>query len=234
MLNPFELTGRTRSHVVQRDDLRAAVHPAALEAFLDMRADAAREGIAIGIVSSFRDFEAQQRIWDLKFRGERPLYDAQGRARERSALTDEAVLEAILCWSAIPGGSRHHWGSELDLIDLAAMPEGYRVQLLPVEAEPGGVFHALHCWLDRHSARYGYYRPYGTYRGGVLPEPWHLSYAPVSAEAQRALTPELLAEAIGQSEMMGKALVLERIAALHARYVANVDAPPTGERYVRA
>jgi LAS superfamily LD-carboxypeptidase LdcB len=226
MLNDLELTGRARTHVVQRDDLGAALHPDALQAFLAMKADAAGAGIDIAITSAFRDFEAQQRIWNLKWSGQRALYDPDGNLREHASLAPEALMEAILCWSALPGASRHHWGSEIDVVDRAAMPEGYRVQLLPAEAAPGGLFHPLHCWLDEHMARYGFFRPYRTYQGGVHPEAWHLSYAPVSAVALQALTPELLAEAVQSSDMLGKDLVLERIGELHARYVANIDLPP--------
>src|SRR4051794_40200825 len=125
MLSPLELTGRVRTHVVQRDDLRAALHPEALDAFCDMKADAARGGIEIAIVSSFRDFAAQQRIWDLKYRGERPLYDANGNVRDHASLSEDELVDAILCWSALPGASRHHWGTELDVVDAAAMPESY-------------------------------------------------------------------------------------------------------------
>jgi LAS superfamily LD-carboxypeptidase LdcB len=225
MLNEFELTGRTRTHVVQRDDLKAAVHPQALEAFLAMKADAAGAGIDIAIASAFRDFEAQQRIWNLKWRGERTLYDADGNAREHASLSPEELVEAILCWSALPGASRHHWGTEIDVVDAAATPEGYRVQLLPSETEPGGIFHALHCWLDANIARYGFFRPYRTFRGGVHPEAWHLSYAAVAVPALEALTPALVAGTVAASDMLGKERVLARIAELHERYVANVDPP---------
>lgn len=225
MLNALELTGRARTHVVQRDDLGAAIHPQALDAFVAMKADAARDGIDIAITSAFRDFEAQQRIWNLKWSGQRPLYDAHGNPRDSATLRADELVEAIMCWSALPGASRHHWGSEIDVIDRAAMPEGYRVQLLPSEAAPGGVFHALHCWLDAKLAHYGFFRPYRSFRGGVHPEAWHLSYAAVSAPALRALTPELVADAIGSSEMVGKEIVLERLRELHARYVADIDLP---------
>lgn len=225
MLNELELTGRARTHVVQRDDLKAAVHPDALEAFLAMKADAAGAGIDMAITSAFRDFEAQQRIWNLKWRGERTLYDGNGNAREHATLSPDELMEAILCWSALPGASRHHWGTEIDVIDRAAMPEGYRVQLLPSEAAPGGVFHALHRWLDANMDRYGFFRPYRTFRGGVHPEAWHLSYGPVAVPALRELTPELVTSVVSTSEMLGKEAVLARIGELHARYVANIDAP---------
>jgi LAS superfamily LD-carboxypeptidase LdcB len=226
MLNDLELTGRARTHLVQRDDLRAAMHADALEPFLAMQADAAREGIQIEIMSAFRDFQAQERIWNLKWRGERTLYDDDGVPRDHAALTPLQLVDAILCWSALPGASRHHWGSELDVIDRAAVPEGYRVQLLPAEAAPGGVFHALHCWLDVNMACYGFFRPYQSFRGGVLPEAWHLSYAQVATAALSALTPQLIAAAIQESDMLGKELVAGRIVELHHRYVANIDQPP--------
>jgi LAS superfamily LD-carboxypeptidase LdcB len=225
MLNTLELTGRARTHVLQRDDLRAALHADALTAFLDMKADAARAGIDLAITSAFRDFAAQQRIWDAKYRGERPVYDENGCVRDQGSLSDEERVEAIMCWSAVPGASRHHWGSELDLVDHAAMPEGYRILLAPAECAPGGVFYPLHCWLDANLARYGYFRPYGTFRGGVRPEPWHVSFAAVSVPALAALTREILVEAIEGSDMLGRELVLARIAEIYDRYVANVDTP---------
>ena len=225
MLNELELTGRTRTHVVQRDDLAAAIHEKAIEPFLDMKADAARAGVDIAIVSSFRDFAAQQRIWNLKYRGERPLYDADGTVRDHASLSEDALIDAILCWSALPGGSRHHWGTELDVVDAAAMPEGYRVRLVPAETDPGGVFHGLHRWLDENMGRYGFFRPYATFRGGVLPEAWHLSYAPVSLDALQALTFDVLLEALRASDMLGKEIVLRKLPRIYERYVANIDPP---------
>ncbi len=225
MLNELELTGRARSHVVQRDDLGAALQHDTLEPFLAMRDAAAREGIAIEIVSSFRDFVSQQRIWDKKFLGERPLYDAHGKVMEHARLSESELIDAIVCWSAVPGGSRHHWGTEIDVIDRAAVPENYRVLLLPEEAAPGGVFHRLHQWLDENMAQFGFYRPYRVYRGGFYPEPWHLSYAPVSTVALQLLTPEVFEDAVRESSILGKDLVLERISALYRQYVTSIDAP---------
>lgn len=234
MLNELELTGRARSHVVQRDDLGAALQRDALEAFLAMKAAAAEEGFDLEIVSAFRDFAAQQRIWDMKFRGERPLYDADGNERNHAELEPAELIEAIACWSAVPGGSRHHWGSEMDVIDRAAVTDGYRVRLLPAEAELGGVFHRLHQWLDANMALYGFYRPYRTYRGGVFPEPWHLSYAPVSTVAIKLLTPEVFEETVRTSSILGRDILLESIGAIYQRYVTNVDAPEFPARQASA
>lgn len=225
MLNELELTGRARTHVVQRDDLAAALHRDAVASFMAMKDAAARDGIAIEIVSSFRDFAAQQRIWDMKYRGERPLYDGHGNVRDHASLTEAELIDAIVCWSAIPGASRHHWGSEVDVIDRAAVADGYRVRLLPEEAAPGGVFYRMHQWLDANMGRYGFFRPYRTFRGGVFPEPWHLSFAPVATPALAGLTREVLEDAVRASTILGRGFVLERIAEFHCRYVENVDPP---------
>lgn len=225
MLNELELTGRARTHVVQRDDLEGALQHEALEPFLAMKEAAARDGIEIRIVSSFRDFAAQQRIWDQKYLGERPLYDAHGNAREHGALSADELVDAIVCWSAVPGGSRHHWGTEIDVIDRAALPPGYRVRLLPEEAQPGGVFERLHRWLDGNMSHFGFYRPYRTFRGGVHPETWHLSYAPVATRALEMLTLAVFEEAVRASGIQGKERVLARSDEIYRQYVANVDAP---------
>jgi LAS superfamily LD-carboxypeptidase LdcB len=225
MLNELELTGRANTHVVQRDDLGAAIHRDAIEPFLALKAAAADAGIDLEIASGFRDFGAQQRIWNLKYRGERPLYDADGNVRDHASLGPDELIASILCWSALPGASRHHWGTDLDVVDRAAMPEGYRYRLVPEEYAPGGVFHPLNAWLAGNSERFGFYRPYAEYRGGVHPEPWHLSYAPVSTMALQMLTPELIAATVSGSEVLGKDDVLARLPEIYRTYVANIESP---------
>jgi len=231
MLNEFELTGRARTHVAQRDDLGAALHPAVVEPFLALREAAAGAGIELEICSGFRDFEAQCRIWNLKYRGERPCYDARGNIREIASLGAGELIDAILVWSALPGASRHHWGCDIDVIDRAALPPDYRVRLLPDEVEPGGVFHRMHLWLEENAARCGFFRPYREYRGGVYPEPWHLSYAEVAVPAMALLSEELIAAAIRTSDMLGAAEVLDRLPEIFRSHVVNVADPDTATHF---
>ena len=173
-MNALELTGRARTHVVELDAPRCTLHYEAVAAFLGMRDAARTEGIDLQAVSSFRDFERQLLLWNRKWRGERPLHDRNGALLDLATLSEPQRVDAILAWSAIPGGSRHHWGSDIDVIDVAAMPAGYQVQLVPAEYAPGGVFSRLTGWLDRNMGRFGYFRPYGSNRGGAGIEPWHL------------------------------------------------------------
>jgi LAS superfamily LD-carboxypeptidase LdcB len=227
-VDALELTGRARTHVLQLDALGAALHRDVVEPFHALRAAAAQDGIDLAVFSAFRDFDAQLAIWNRKFRGERPLYDRNGRPRERHTLTEDDLLEAILLWSALPGASRHHWGSDIDVFDRAAMPAGYRVQLLPEEYAPGGVFAGLARWLDANLERFGFFRPYDADRGGVHPEPWHISYAPIALRAAEALTLELVADTLRDADVLGKARVLQRLPEIHRRFVANVARPGSG------
>lgn len=226
MLNELELTGRAATHVVQRDDLRAAIHREAVEPFLALKAAALEAGIDLAIASAFRDFGAQLRIWNMKYRGERPLYDEDGKPRDHSSLDAEALVSAILCWSALPGASRHHWGTDIDVIDRAAMPDGYRYRLVPEEFAADGVFARLNDWLADNIARFDFFQPYAEFRGGVQREPWHLSFAPVATAALGLLTPRLIAAALADSELLGKDTVLPRLAEIHRTYVANIVPAP--------
>ena len=224
-MNELELTGRARSHIVELDEPKCALHYETVASFLAMRDDAARAGIDLRAVSSFRDFDRQRVLWNRKWAGERPLYDRAGVELDRAHLTDAQRVDAILCWSAVPGGSRHHWGSDIDVIDAAAMPEGYQVQLLPSEYEPGGVFGKLTAWLDRNMQRYGYHRPYASDRGGTGIEPWHISYGPVARRAIEDLSLPVLRRAIASSDLLGKEFVLDRLPEIYTRFILAVDAP---------
>jgi LAS superfamily LD-carboxypeptidase LdcB len=224
-MNELELTGRARSHIVDLSQPRCALHYEVVTSFLAMRDAAARAGIDLVACSSFRDFDAQLAIWNAKWAGERPLYDRQGVLLDRAAVPDAQLVDAILCWSAIPGGSRHHWGSDIDVIDAAGMPGGGKVDLLPSEYAPGGMFARLSGWLDENVRRFGFYRPYRTDRGGVSPEPWHLSYAPVSVPALESLSLSLLRRVLEASPIAGKPHVLARLPEIYTRFLLSVDAP---------
>ena len=225
-MNEWELTGRARSHIIELERPRTGLHREVVTSYLAMRASAALAGIDLVPVSGFRDFDRQVLIWNRKWRGERPLYDRQGVRIERGQLDDEQAVETILCWSAVPGGSRHHWGSDMDVIDAAALPEAYQLQLVAAEYEAGGVFERLTAWLNENMMRFGFHRPYASDRCATGIEPWHLSYYPVASRAREALTLPVLQRAIAGSEMLGKSAVLAQLPEIYRRFVSEVDPPP--------
>lgn len=224
--NALELTGRARSHVVEIAEPHAVLHPAVAAALGRMRAAAARDGIDLAPASSFRDFATQARIWNEKWTGRRALLDRHGRALAAARLAPAARVDAILTWSAPPGASRHHWGTDLDVYDRAALPAGAALGLVPEEYGPAGPFARLTAWLDAHMGRFGFYRPYATDRGGVRPEPWHLSHYPTAREASRRFRLATLRAAIAGAELEGREALLQGLPAVYARYVRSVDPPP--------
>jgi LAS superfamily LD-carboxypeptidase LdcB len=221
-----QLTGRTREHLTEVSHARLSLHRGTAAPYLAMRAAALADGIDLTAFSGFRDFDRQLYIWNGKFRGERPMHDRAGRPLNALELSPRERVAAILWWSALPGSSRHHWGTDFDVVDAAAMPPGYRLQLVPAEYEPGGPFERLTTWLDRHMHQYGFFRPYATDRGGVQPEPWHLSYAPLAVRAQRALTVDGMREVIAAAPLEGRDEVLDSLEQTFAAYVQNVDTAP--------
>jgi LAS superfamily LD-carboxypeptidase LdcB len=224
ILTPEQLTGRVRTHVLDIAEPRCTLHPDAADAFLRLRAAAKSAGIDLAPTSTFRDFQHQLAIWNDKFHGRRPLLDANSRAVNRADLSDEQAVHSILTWSALPGASRHHWGTEIDVIDQAALLPGQQAQLIAPEYARGGVFERLASWLPEHCGAFGFFLPYDIDRGGVRPEPWHLSYAPVSSEALLDLTVEVLGGALKGVELAGADVVKQHLHELHARYVVAVAA----------
>lgn len=191
-----------------------------------MREAARGDGLELAPISSFRDFERQRAIWNAKFRGERPALDRRGRPVRMSELAPADRVETILCWSALPGASRHHWGSDVDVAEAGVLARGYAPRLEADEYRRGGPFAVLSEWLGANMRRFGFYRPYTRRGRGVQPEPWHLSYAPVARGAERSLTVKLLAETIAGNGVEGEAEILERLPSIRARYVLGVDTPP--------
>ena len=225
MFSEFEITGRSRTHVVQIHEPRFAAHKEAAKAFMEMRSEARLAGIDLIPFSTFRDFKTQLRIWNHKYSGKKPLYDINGNVRDYASLDEEQRIRHILDWSALPGGSRHQWGTEIDVVDGACMPNGYSPKLLPEEVREGGIFYPLHCWLDENIHRFGFFRPYKYYKGGMFPEPWHLSFAPISMDAINDVNPDLLTSVIKESDILGKELVLKMIPEIYQNHILNIVGP---------
>ncbi len=194
-LTPAQLTGREQDHLVAFAG-EHRLHPEAARALEKLGVKARDAGFELAIASSFRSYDRQLAIYNGKALCQRPVHDDRGLPVDMQALDPGDRLAAILRFTALPGTSRHHWGTDVDLYDAAAVDADYRVQLTPGEVAPGGVFDAFHCWLDAQMAvgeSEGFYRPYGVDRGGVAPERWHLSYAPVAQQCALPAADTLLA-----------------------------------------
>lgn len=215
-----QLLGLDESHLILVGRGPHRLTAATAAAFNDMQVAAAYEGFNLQAASSWRSFERQLAIWNGKWRGERPLLDADNQPLDALQLDDMERLHAILRWSALPGTSRHHWGTDLDIYDPDCLPVGTRLALEPWEYEAGGWFADLGEWLGDHMADFGFFLPYAKpldAAQGVAYEPWHISFALESAEQR--LDPDALALCLQQADIEGKECILAHLDEILARYV---------------
>lgn len=216
-----QLLGLDENFLVYSPELNCRLHPETLAALFDLRARAAKFGFDLRVASSFRNFERQLLIWNDKANGLRPVLDSAGAPLNIHALTDHEKVMAILRWSALPGASRHHWGTDLDVYDASRIDDFYQLQLTVAETEAGGPFAEFHRWLDGELTRANcfFYRPYAKDLGGVAPEPWHLSYAPVAKNLARLFTVDFLREQLQQSPLELKETVLQNLDEIFQRFI---------------
>ncbi|MNQ49038.1 D-alanyl-D-alanine carboxypeptidase [compost metagenome] len=215
-----QLLGLDESHLILVGRGPHRLTAATAAAFNDMQVAAAYEGFNLQAASSWRSFERQLAIWNGKWRGERPLLDADNQPLDALQLDDMERLHAILRWSALPGTSRHHWGTDLDIYDPDCLPVGTRLALEPWEYEAGGWFADLGEWLGDHMTDFGFFLPYAKpldAAQGVAYEPWHISFAPESGEQR--LDPDALALCLQQADIEGKECILAHLDEILARYV---------------
>lgn len=122
--------------------------------------DAAKEdGLTLTALSATRPFSHQASIWNRKWN--RP--QAMGLAPFDRALD-------ILRYSSMPGSSRHHWGTDVDVYSLEpeTFDSGEGAQVL--------------AWLREHAGNFGFVEVYtaDSLRPGYQPEAWHWSYLPLA------------------------------------------------------
>jgi LAS superfamily LD-carboxypeptidase LdcB len=200
------------------------VHKELIGPLAELSDRAAERGFEFAVASGFRSVERQCHIWNAKVKGERPIFDDFGAILGVANMDRVDLMFAILRWSALPGTSRHHWGTDVDVYDRAALPAGQLLQLTLAECR--GPFATFHGWLDSELAQpdASFFRPYVEPYGGVAPEPWHLSYAPLAVEFQRAIDKEQLREFVSQLDIQLKEEVVQHFDEIFSRFI---DVPLT-------
>ncbi|MFL2608453.1 MAG: M15 family metallopeptidase [Flavobacteriaceae bacterium] len=166
-------------------------------AFIKMKDAAEKDGIVIKLVSGFRDFYRQQMIWNNKYK----------KFTNEFSLDGPTAIKEIIRFSTIPGTSRHHWGTEIDIIDKNF--ENEKDLLISKKYEEGGIFNSLKKWMDKNSKRFGFYIVYDddSKRPGFEYEPWHYTYKPVSNLYQREFLKLDLKSIISKTKVEGKEFI---------------------------
>ena len=179
----------------------------------------ALEGFELRLESGYRPFERQLSIWNRKASGELKLLDASGNPMERPS-DEEELMYAILTWSALPGASRHHLGSDLDVVDGKACPEGYEVQLTPAECD--GMFAPFHKKLtdlmDADEA-FGFSRVFIPGRGKIQPEQWHIAHLPTSRRRLEKFSLKELRRIYERTDIACKSALLDNLDKLAEDYI---------------
>lgn len=155
--------------------LGAYLHTECLEAFKKMYAAAKAEGVQLKIISATRNFYRQKQIWEAKWNGQRKV----GGKNLSTTIPDPAERATkILLYSSMPGTSRHHWGTDMDINQLenAYFEKGKGLK--------------EYTWLVENAASFGFGQPYsakGTERpDGYEEEKWHWSYLPIAKKYLKA------------------------------------------------
>ncbi len=145
------------------------MHKDAYNAFQSMHGAAKEEGIQLTIISAFRSFDHQKRIWENKWNGVQML---TGNINATKITDPVERAKEILKFSAMPATSRHHWGTD---IDLNSLNNAY------FESGKGK---EEYDWLKKNAHKYGYCQPYtsknDSRKTGYEEEKWHWSYMPVA------------------------------------------------------
>lgn len=156
------------------------LHQEALHAFIRMSEEAKKAGFSIYVISATRDFNSQKYIWESKFNGSRLV---EGKNLKATIPDEKKRTLKILDYSSMPGTSRHHWGTDIDI--------GYSrnaAGMLTNQAYESGEGLRFYLWLEENAARFGYCQPYKNSperrnkrkMRGYQEEKWHWSYKPLA------------------------------------------------------
>ncbi|HOY11588.1 MAG TPA: M15 family metallopeptidase [Saprospiraceae bacterium] len=142
-----------------------------LSAFKEMLEAAKKDGINLRIISATRNFEYQKGIWERKWSGQTKL---EGNINASKISNKKARAEKIMRYSAMPGASRHHWGTDIDINELNN------------KWFESGTGKKVYDWLQTKGKEFGFYQVYTSKaadnRAGYEEEKWHYTYKPVSAK----------------------------------------------------
>tara|TARA_R110002051_G_scaffold311432_2_gene385436 strand:- start:32 stop:769 length:738 start_codon:yes stop_codon:yes gene_type:complete len=184
-----ELMGKADIALYGKDiNLRKEAH----DAFIEMKRAAYSGGVDLKIVSSYRSFDRQQLIFERKFQ----KYTDEG-------MDPLDAISKIVEYSTIPGTSRHHWGTDIDVVDGYKKVDGD--VLVPSKYSEGEPYADFKKWMDENSEKFGFYLVYtdNPKRKGFKYEPWHYSYAPISIPMLEAYRSKNILQLYKKEDFLG-------------------------------
>lgn len=167
--------GLDASHLVTINDSRLLADRESLEAFFKLQDSCLKEnGFSLDIASAYRSFMRQCEIIEAKFLGKRPILDINEKVVSIENLTPFEIIKAITLYSALPGFSAHHYGTDFDVYSKTLLKNN-KLELTAYEWDEKHYFYNLHTWFLDNLEHYGFYRPFLKHQK-IGFEPWHISY----------------------------------------------------------
>ena len=177
--------------------LNSGLLPEAYLKFKQMQNDAKKEGVEIEIVSGYRSYQKQKNIWNNKY-----------NQNFKQGIFGTKNINRIIQYSTLPGTSRHHWGTDIDVIDKRFTPKGDL--LMEKNYSENGVYSQLYRWMKKNSKNYGFYLVYddSPKRKGFKFEPWHYSYKPLSVTfLKRYIESNIIFKITQDSSLLGRKFI---------------------------
>ena len=166
----------------------------AYQAFLEMNNQAEKDGFSIRVVSSYRSFNHQNLIWTRKYK----------RYTGQKKLSPKMAVFSNIRYTAIPGSSRHHWGTEIDVVNGRIKTSRYPLNTKHFHGY--GIYKTFREWMDANAHKYGYYQVYTNdhQRKGFKYEPWHYSFAELGKPMLKAYREREVQETLKKQQLLGR------------------------------
>ena len=222
-MSPEQLSGLTDSHLtpMKIGSRPWLAHPDVHQDLSGLIDAAYQAGFSCSIASGFRDFHRQAAIWNRKCSGELPVLDKQCCKMDIALLSQDELVDAILRWSALPGGSRHHWGTDFDIYCEKSLGE-QTLKLEPWEYQTGHQADFF-SWFEGNLERLGFFLPYRKDLGGVSVEPWHISHRNTATQCLEQFSIHSLDQILAQQHVLAKDIVRQKLESIYNQYILNIS-----------
>lgn len=215
-----QLTGLNKAHLFELYP-NHYVHLKAVNAVKSLQKASNQAGFDLRLASSFRSFNRQQIIWNNKASGKQICFNRNEEKLNIAALSAFELADSICFFSAIPGTSRHHWGTDFDIFDANAYEAGQAPQLTQSEFQPGGPNYPMMLWLQENAAKFDFVFPFTANKDGVSPEPWHISFLPISHQASSQFSKDYVFDVLNHHAVLLSDVILKNIDYFYPKYIGQ-------------
>ncbi len=144
--------------------------PEVMHAFWKLKEKAQQDGWHLILVSGYRSFKSQRRIWN----------ESNAQYLKAGETDQKKRVESIMTLVSVPGLSRHHWGTDMDISE-----NSLRGQLIRLNDDTPQKVKDFYQWMAENAPLFGFCQVYLGKSGAVHNEPWHWSYLPFSRTYQK-------------------------------------------------